>query len=115
MRITMLKATNMDMTDAIRAHVENRVESLSKLCEEFDPADEMRVEVGKSSKHHAKGPYFFAEMQLAVPRTTLRAMVEAEDLYEAVDTARDQIRRQLTDYKEKLDDKSHRGARPDKE
>ena len=115
MRITMLKATNMELTDAIKAHVENRVDSLKKLCGDFDPADEIKIEVGKTTQHHAKGPFFKAEMQLAVPGTMLRAEEEAEDLYEAIDKVRDQIRRQLTEYKDKLKDRSLRGSRPGKE
>ncbi len=114
MRITMLKATNIELTDAIRAHVEDRVESLKKLCGDFDPSDEMKVDVGKSSKHHSKGPYYRAEMQLAIPGATLRVVEEAEDLYAAIDNARDHLRRQLNEHKGKLIDR-HRGQRPDKE
>ena len=36
------------------------------------------------------------------------------DLYDAIVVARDQIRRQLKDYKTKLKDKHERGGRPDK-
>ncbi len=113
MRITSLKSTNMDLTDAIRAYVEEKVEHLRKLCGEFDPADRLQVEIGKSTRHHAKGPYFRAEMFLRLPRKELRAQSEAEELYEAIDNVKDQMRRQLADHKDRLHEKN-RGARPGK-
>jgi putative sigma-54 modulation protein len=114
MRLISLKSTNMDLTDAIRAYVEEKVETLRKLCEEFHPADDLQVEVGKSSRHHAKGPFYHAEMMLRVPGKEFRAESEAEDLYAAVDDVKDQMRRQLADYKDRIHDKN-RVARPGKE
>lgn len=115
MRIIGIKGTNIELTEAIKTYVEERIESLKKLCADFDPSDELAVEVGKTTQHHAKGPFFFAEMQLSLPGTSLRAVEEAEDLYEAIDKVKDQLRRQIADYKDKLLDRSQRGQRPDKE
>ena len=114
MRIVSLKGTGLELTTAIKAYVDEKVGSLAKICESFDPADELRVEVGKSSQHHAKGPFYFAEMQLHVPGQELRAREEAEDLYEAIDLTKDHLRRQLKELKDKLVNRQ-RGARPDKE
>ncbi|MBI5370276.1 ribosome-associated translation inhibitor RaiA [Candidatus Uhrbacteria bacterium] len=115
MRITTLKATNMDLTDAIRAYVDEKVEQLKKLCGEFDPADTLQVEVGKSTRHHAKGPYFRAEMFLHLPGADLRSEEESEDLYEAIDRVRDHLRRQISDYKDKRTDRSQKAKRPGKD
>lgn len=115
MRITTIKGTNMALTDAIKSRVESQAFTLSKLTKNFDPAAELKVEVGKSTKRHAKGPYFRAEFQMAVPGNDLRAVAEEMDLYHAIGVARDQIRRQLKDYKNKLQDRSQRGSRPGKE
>ncbi len=115
MRITQIKSTNIDLTDAIRSYVEEKVSHLYKLCEEFDPADTLDVEIGKSTTHHAKGPYYRAEMFLRVPGKEMRAEHDAEDLYEAIDHVKDQIRRQLSDYKERLHERSQKAVRPGKE
>ena len=104
----------MLLTDAIKSRVTSQAEVLGKLTTLFEPAAELSVEVGKSSKHHAKGPYYKAEFQLHVPGSELRATAQEEDLYHAIVVARDQIRRQLNDYKTKLKDKHERGGRPDK-
>ena len=105
----------MALTDAIKARVESKAVTLEKLTKDFDPASELRVEVGKSTKHHAKGPFFRAEFQLSVPGNDLRAVCEETDLYHAIGRARDQVRRQLKDYKDKLKDRTQRGSRPGKE
>src|SRR3989339_904824 len=112
MRITSIKGTNMLLTDAIKSRVTSQAVALEKLTKDFEPVAELRVEVGKSTKHHAKGPFFLAEFQLHVPGTELRASVLEEDLYHAISQARDQIRRQLKGYKDKLKEKSQKKERP---
>jgi len=113
MRIISAKATNMEMTEAIKAYVEEKLLSLDKLMVDFRPEPEVSIEVGKTSEHHAKGPFFFAEANLSVPGNVLRARTEVEDLYEAIDLMKDDLRRQVVDFKNKLvDDKKE--PRPDK-
>ncbi|MBI2473510.1 ribosome-associated translation inhibitor RaiA [Candidatus Uhrbacteria bacterium] len=114
MRITSIKGTNMLLTDAIKSRVTSQAVALEKLTKGFEPAAELRVEVGKSTKHHVKGPFYLAEFQLHVPGTELRASVLEEDLYHAISQARDQIRRQLKGYKDKLKEKSQKKERPGK-
>lgn len=104
----------MPLTDAIKSRVESQAKTLEKLTKDFEPVAELRVEVGKSTKHHMKGPFFRAEFQLNVPGSELRAETQKEDLYHAIVVARDQVRRQLKDYKDKLKDKKERGTRPGK-
>ncbi|TAL50658.1 ribosome-associated translation inhibitor RaiA [Patescibacteria group bacterium] len=114
MRIISIKGVNMPLTQAIKSRVEEQVHVLEKLTNWFEPSAELTVEVGKSTKHHVKGPFYRAEFQLHVPGSELRATAQEEDLYHAILVARDQIRRQLKDYKTKLKDKHERGGRPDK-
>ena len=104
----------MPLTDAIKSRVESQAQALEKLTSWFEPAAELSVEVGKSTRHHTKGPFFRAEFNLSVPGSKLRAQTEEEDLYHAITVARDQIRRQLRGHKNKLKDKHERGGRPDK-
>lgn len=114
MRIISIKGTNMSLTDAIKARVISQSQALEKLTKDFEPAAELRVEVGKSTKHHAKGPFYKAEFQLHVPGSELRATTQEEDLYHAILVARNQLRRQLKTYKDKLQDKRQRDGRPGK-
>ena len=114
MNIASLKATNLELTDAIRDYAVKRVESLEKLMQDFNPVD-VDIEVGQTTKGQNKGPIFRAEINMQIPGTLLRAVEMGEDLYEAIDKVKDQLRRQIVDYKEKLADKNIRTPRPDKE
>lgn len=105
----------MDLTDAIKNYIDERVAFLEKLTSNFEPDVELRVEVGKTTNHHAKGPFYKAEMQLSVPGQTFRAETSAEDLYEAIDLAKDDLKRQVHDHKERLIDRSQKIVRPGKE
>lgn len=104
----------MPLTDAIKSRITSQAQVLEKLTQGFEPAAELSVEVGKSTRHHAKGPFYKAEFQLHVPGSELRGGTQEEDLYHAIIVARDQVRRQLKGYKDKIKDKHTRGSRADK-
>lgn len=114
MTITSILGTNMDLTDAIKSYVEERVAALEKLTAHFESTAELRAELGKTSKHHANGPYYFAEFHLDAPGTVLNAKAEGEDLYAVIDEVKDDLKRQLVDRKEKLVDEN-KHLRPGKE
>ncbi|MBT4856913.1 ribosome-associated translation inhibitor RaiA [Candidatus Uhrbacteria bacterium] len=100
MRLTEIKGLNMDLTDAIKDHVEKRLEGLERLCEDLQPCDVAAV-VGKTTKGQQKGLIFKAEFNLNIPGTLLRVETVKEDLYEAIDVALKDLKRQLVAYKEK--------------
>jgi putative sigma-54 modulation protein len=100
MRITEIKGTNMELTEAIKQYVDKKLGSLDKLTEKYSPCD-AAVEVGKTSQHHQKGEVFYAEFNLNIPGTNLRATSTKDDLYAAIDDAKDELKRQLVDRKER--------------
>ncbi len=100
MRITNLLTKNMEMTAAIQAYVEEKLMSLEKLCEKYSPCDVI-AEVGKTSEHHQKGEIYRAEFNMTIPGAVLRAESTKDDLYAAIDDAKDQLKRQLVDRKER--------------
>lgn len=74
---------------------------LERFAKRFDPCD-VAIEIGKTSEHHQKGDVFFAEVTMSIPGDTIRARVEKDDLYAAIDELKDDIKAQLVDRKEKL-------------
>lgn len=90
----------MEMTDAIRSYVEEKLMSLDRLTEKYSPSDVV-AEVGKTSEHHQKGDIFRAEFNLTIPGALLRAECVKDDLYAAIDEAKDDLKRQLVDRKER--------------
>lgn len=101
MRINAIKATNMEMTDAIKSYVEEKMMSLDKLTSHFDSAATMDVEVGKTSEHHQKGMVYKCEITMEIPGDLIRVEVVGEDLYAAIDEAKDDLKRKLVENKEK--------------
>ena len=93
----------MDLTAAIKTYIEEKLGGVAKLCTKFEPCD-VRVDVGRTTEHHQKGDVFSAEFNLTIPGTLLRAEAVMDDLYAAIDKASAELRRQVTDYKEKLRD-----------
>lgn len=106
MNIT-LTGKNIDVTDAIRAYAEEKVNALEKYGETITQAD---VEIDKNT-HHKKGEVFHVRMNVQVPRELLHAETSETDLYAAIDVARDQIASQLENYSAKKDDHKRRAAK----
>ncbi len=102
MNILETLATHMEMTEAISNYVHEKLMSLEKFCERYSTC-EVSAEVGKTSEHHQKGKIFRAEFMMTIPGVTLRAEAIEEDLYAAIDAAKDDLKRQLIAHKEKLD------------
>lgn len=99
----------MELTDAIRDHVTKRVESLEKFIN--DESAVVYVEVGKTTRHHKNGDYFKAEIDIRSAGKKFFAVSEKEDLYNAVDDAKEEVQRTMTYQKDKNENLYRRGAR----
>ncbi|HCC83256.1 TPA: ribosome-associated translation inhibitor RaiA [Candidatus Uhrbacteria bacterium] len=104
MNILSTLATHMEMTEAIKNYVQEKLMSLEKFTERYSTC-EVSAEVGKTSEHHQKGKIFRAEFMMTIPGVTLRAEAVEEDLYAAIDAAKDDLKRQLIEHKERLDER----------
>lgn len=99
-----IKTKNIELTDAIRSAVEEKMSSLEKKVERFGESVTAEVEVGKTTHHHHKGDVFRAEVHVRLPGKLVYAENTNEDLYAAVNQAKREAERQIIDYKEKLRD-----------
>ena len=111
---TIIKTSGIEMTDAIRQYVDERMLTIAKLVDGYDDGAIAEVEVGKSTQHHNKGPYMRAEINLTFLGNLFRSTEEREDLYEAIDVSKDEVRRQLVEHKDRAKD-DQRAPRPGKE
>lgn len=111
-----IKATNIELTTAIRDYVEEKIGfGLERLLDSSDTSVLTDVEVGKTTRHHQKGDIFRAEVNLHMAGVNLRAEAEAEDLYSAIDLVQDEISREITSRRQKQVALFRRGARAFKE
>jgi len=92
-----LKATDMEMTDAIKKHLDNHTIKLEKFYSNITNA---HFDVGVTTHHHHKGKIFRAEGNINVPGKLLRAESINEDLYRAIDSMISKLKRELITYKE---------------
>ena len=60
-----IQGTNMELTEAIKAYINEKIGSLEKY---YDGILVARVDVGLTTKHHQKGNIFRAEVNLEVPQ-----------------------------------------------
>lgn len=109
MRIA-IKATKTKLTPALRAYVNERVETLWKLVKAGDTSAQAWVEVGKTTAHHHTGVVFRAEINLHIAGAKLRAVSQKDDLYAAIDDAKAEMARQLRKIKTRRSSKMRRSA-----
>lgn len=91
----IIKGTNLDLTDALKAYVEEKVGHLEHYSNEVRGA---RVEL-EASTHHQTG-FFRCEVNLDMPEMViLRAEAIEPDLYAAIDTVIPKLREQIEKHK----------------
>lgn len=100
MHIT-IKATSMELTDAIETYVREKVSDLEKILDTSDTSLMANVEVGKTTEHHHSGNIFFAAIDLHMKMKNLRSSVERDDLYAAIDEVKDEMAREIKTHREK--------------
>ena len=112
-----LKYTEIDPSEAVETYIDKKMASLDELINIKESGIgtatvEAFVEVGKTTHHHNKGMVFRAEAQIRMPGgKSVRAESVQPDLHLAIDEVKDDLQRQLKDYKNKQKTKNLHGAR----
>jgi len=100
-KVNKIKATNIDLTDAISSYVDKCVSAFEKYVSPDDTSVSADIEIGKTTNHHNTGPVFRAEINFSVGGKMFRAASEQEDLYAAVDKVKEEMCRELSYDKNK--------------
>ena len=103
-----IKATNMELTEAITDYVNTRLEYLEKLCTEEEITG--YVEVGKTTNHHKQGEVYKAEYDIKINGEHFFYSCEMSDLYSAIDNAKEEISNNIAHKKDKKQTLFKRGA-----
>jgi len=112
-----IKGTNVKLNKALKDFVERKINGLAKFLNILEkdsgqkkPLSEAKVEIGKTTRHHRKGPFYRAECQIDVPgKKRLRAESQSEDLRVAIARVKDKLQDQLKRYKGKIISQHRRG------
>lgn len=99
-----IKATNLELTPSIETYVEEKIGSLDKFLRKLETLGEFKaeVEIARTTRHHQKGKVFYAEVNLHLPKRTLRAEHEDSDIRAAVDKVKDKLKAEIAKYKETI-------------
>lgn len=97
-----IKATNIELTQPLKAYIEEKIGSLGKFLTKFgDDEIQISVDAGRSTRHHHKGDVYHVDITVGLPRATLRAEEDDWDLRVAINSAKDKLKKELAKYKEK--------------
>lgn len=103
-----IKATNMDLTEAINTYINNRLFVIKKFTKNSEAS--CYVEVGKTTNHHKQGEFFKAEIDVSFNGNRFFTSSIKEDLYSAIDDAKEEIVQKITRDKDKKRTLFKRGA-----
>jgi ribosomal subunit interface protein len=107
---TNIKATNMELTGAISDYIKKRLTGIEKFVKVGERVIAY-IEVGKTTNHHKQGDVFMAEFNIEIGGTKFYTVSEKEDLYVAIDEAKGEIVRQITNNKDRKQTLYKRGAK----
>jgi putative sigma-54 modulation protein len=99
-----IKATKIELTDAIRDYVQKKADMLEKYIGSL-PVINCHFEVGQAVGGQQSGEIFRAEMNLDLNGELLRIEKTEKDLYKAIDKVKDHMEREIIKFKEKARDK----------
>lgn len=94
-----IRGENINLTDAIRDHIEKKVGKLERYFNEIPEANvhvNLKVNPNKKAK---------IEITIPLPQLVLRAEEEHDDMYAAVDLIVDKLERQIRKHKTKVNRK----------
>ena len=94
----VLQSKNIDITDAIRDYVHQKIEKAVSHFEQLTTEIDVNLSVAKNPRIAASQ---VAEVTIYANGATIRAEEASEDLYASIDLVADKISRQLRKYKER--------------
>jgi len=100
--VIKIKATNLELTPAIEHYVREKIGMIEKLFAHYGKESGeliFEVEVGKTTEHHRKGDVFRAEINFNANGSNLRSESVKDNLYVAIDEAKDEMQGELRRHK----------------
>ncbi|MBN1953772.1 MAG: ribosome-associated translation inhibitor RaiA [Anaerolineae bacterium] len=100
-----LVARNLEITPRLQEYVEQKIEKLERYISNIEEARmELVVENTRSNAHRQ-----VAQLTIWIHGTMLRAEERGADMFTAIDATLDKMRRQISRYKNRQQDRRQRG------
>lgn len=102
----LIKTKNLELTSPMTEYINEKIGGLAKFIKKYEEKTNIlaEVEIARPSKRRTKGDIYYAEVNMQLPGTLLRATDEGPDIRLAVNSVRDKIQREIRKYKDMRDD-----------
>ena len=101
--IVKIKSTNLTLLPEVEGYIRTKIQMLEKFFKHYAEEGDLlfEVEIGKTTEHHRSGDVFRAEINFTAPGVYFRSESLKDDLYAAIDEAKDELSRELRKSKNK--------------
>lgn len=98
-----IKGTNLTLTPSIKEYIETKLSGLEKFMKSLEEGREAvaLVEIGRTTKHHAKGDIMRAEVNIDLTKNIARAEHEDVDVRTSIDMVYGKLKNILSKQKDK--------------
>ena len=102
---------DIDVNSSIEDYIQKRIDSLDKLFKGQN-FKEIKADyrIGKVSNSKHSGDKYFAEVNISTPKKNYGARSENDDLYEAIDSLREELFNKISGFKDKKRTLFRKGA-----
>ncbi len=104
-----IKAINIELSNSINKYINKRINIIIKKFASQVPVS-CSVEVERTTNHHKQGDVYKAEIKMNINGVNFITASEREDLYKAIDDAKEQLVRKITQRKGRNKTLFKRGA-----
>ena len=95
-----ITTSGVELTEKSEEYVDKRIDAVRKFVLETEAA-QINIKLGKTTKHHLKGDFFRAEIDIHYGKNYFRSEAQAGDLFSAIDIAKDELVDEITKGKSK--------------
>ena len=106
-----LKSTNFTVTEQVKSYVQEKIDPLEELLRARKVNFSGWIELARTSKHHQSGEIYRAEIQLRIPGESLRAEGKSENIFAAIQEAKERAEREIKQHKQKIIAKDRKARR----
>lgn len=94
-----IKGTNMNVTSEIADYLQKKIDMLDKFIDSNDTSILCEVEIGRTTTRHKSGDIFRTEINIRLDGKQFRAVAEDVTPLSSIDDAKDEMARELSNYK----------------
>jgi len=106
----LIRTKSADLNPELEGFIKEKLGKISKLLPQ-NSNGVMEVEIGLTNTKHQKGDFYFAELQMELPKgKKIIAIAEKDNIKTAILAAKESLELQIKKHKEKMEDGKKRSG-----